>query len=239
MRINYIVICIFSIMIVVCVSCVSSDNPINLDSTSIKRTQSEKTSEGKTSINSIEGKISRMQELELPIQASLGPSNEKILDCEVVYKLWDVEKLKGKTVVLVLSSLTNYRKALITPHIQGLLLDLGFKLIDTALSETVLGILEEQAKPQYIDTSKNLGEWVPADLIVYIDIKMKEKYKSIEGSDGKNYWIAESIVFKLIDVKTNTVVSNLAAINVTSIEQMNERTFIGTIVKFIRENLEE
>ena len=151
-----------------------------------------------------------------------------------VYKMWNIENYKGSSIVLYVSSLTNYRKNLLTPHIQGLLLDQGFRLIDPDFSESVLEILEEQAKPQYADTSKSLGEWVPVDLVAFVDIKMKERYKSIDGPEGVNYWVAESITLKLVDVKKNTIVSSMTVFNAESTEQMAETDFLGAIIRLIR-----
>ncbi|MDD3456846.1 hypothetical protein [Sphaerochaeta sp.] len=154
-----------------------------------------------------------------------------------IHKVWHIEKLKGKSVVLVISGLSNYQKSRLIPYMQGLLMEQEFIIIDTALSDTVLKILEEQAGPQYVDTSENLGQWIPADLIAYVEMPIRALYKSIDGSNGNNYWVSDVVGVKLIDVKQNTVVSSFTLTGLRSEEQMTEAIFINSSVKLIRNSL--
>lgn len=159
------------------------------------------------------------------------------LSYDDIHKIWQIQNLKGKSVVLVISGLSNYQKNIVKPNMQSLLMDQGFTIIDAALSDTVLSILEEQAGPQYVDTQENLGQWIPADLIAFFEMPIRELYKSIDGVNGKNYWTSDLISIKLIDVTLNTVVSSFTLIGLRSDEQMTESAFINSSVKLLRNSL--
>jgi hypothetical protein len=151
-----------------------------------------------------------------------------------VIKSWNVEPYRGQSVTLIVNGISEYYKPVVYTYVQSLLIEQGFTFVDFSTNQAVLDLIERQLQPLYRDTSSTLGEWIPADFLAYMNLSVRQMYRSLEGADGYNYFIADSADIRLIDVQDNAVVSTLTLLGTTSTEQIEERAFINGILRIFR-----
>lgn len=153
---------------------------------------------------------------------------------EDVIKSWDVEPYRGQSVTLIVNGISEYYKPVVYTYMQSLLIEQGFTFVDFSTNQAVIDLIEQQLQPLYRETSSTLGEWISADFLAYMNLSVRQMYRSLEGADGYNYFIADSADIRLIDVQDNAIVSTLTLLGTTSTKQIEERAFINGVLRIFR-----